>query len=372
MQEMIPEQSGEVNIPPLLDAAWKYFIFGLFVIAAPIFNFSLVEVLKPEWQDGKLASYMDLSLLPEASLWFFPLLAYAILCYLTLLSGTERFAKSFAIRLGIYTGALLALQYSILAMLGLDAPSGHIYVLLIYLAPVLFVRFHRWLTSKWRASWVNGIMIGLGIAALIAAMILMGNPALPFMLLLMGAGVSTPFWAFLIALQSARWLWKYHEDKLTLPRGLGILAWLSMYTLALRFNILKTIELYNALPSQPPNCYIATAAAQGHPRIVGSQVMTGNDGTSLRVNRQLQRLKAAELAMMAVAPSVHAPLRRLYDGVGKWLAGCIQKPLLADMAFLLLIPLEWISFFGLKLLVPEIQTIANRLYRSSPQGDSHA
>ena len=45
MEENIEGIPEVVVPPPLLDKAWKYFIFGLFVIAAPIFNFSFIEVL---------------------------------------------------------------------------------------------------------------------------------------------------------------------------------------------------------------------------------------------------------------------------------------------------------------------------------------
>jgi hypothetical protein len=159
-------------------------------------------------------------------------------------------------------------------------------------------------------------------------------------------------------------LLKHHESKFTILRGLGIFAWLAAYAYALRFNILKMYELYAALPPQPPDCYIATAAAKGHPGIVGSQSVQLENGKSMRVNRQLQRLKAAEIAIMAVTPTGHRWMRFVYDVLGKKLAAHIQNPLLADVAFLLLIPVEWISFFVLKLFIPEIQTISDRMYRS--------
>ena len=57
-------------------------------------------------------------------------------------------------------------------------------------------------------------------------------------------------------------------------------------------------------------------------------------------------------------------MRSVYDIVGKRLAAHIQNPLLADVAYLLLIPIEWISFFVLKLAVPEIKNVSERLYRS--------
>ncbi len=183
-------------IPPLLDKAWKYFLFGFFVIAAPIFNFTLIEVLKPEWQDGFVSSYIDLFLLPEASLWFFLLLAYAVASYIFLLWNTDRYSRSFFIRLGIHTGTFLALQYSLLTLFALEGPpSTRFIILAVFIVPLLFTRFHHWLVSKWRESLVNSILIGVGIAALITGMIFMENPMTPFVLLLMFAGVSAPFWS---------------------------------------------------------------------------------------------------------------------------------------------------------------------------------
>lgn len=57
-------------------------------------------------------------------------------------------------------------------------------------------------------------------------------------------------------------------------------------------------------------------------------------------------------------------MRRVYDVVGKRLALCIKNPILADIAFFILLPVEWISFFVLKFIVPEIQSVSERLYLS--------
>jgi hypothetical protein len=57
-------------------------------------------------------------------------------------------------------------------------------------------------------------------------------------------------------------------------------------------------------------------------------------------------------------------MRRVYDILGKWLAKRIQNPLLADMAYLILVPIELLSFFVLQWIIPEIQTLSERLYRS--------
>jgi hypothetical protein len=206
---------------------------------------------------------------------------------------------------------------------------------------------------KW--NWVVAISILMVLIALLLWR---------FVFVIVIFGIASPFWSFLISLQASRWLWKHHESKLTLPRGLGIFAWLSAYAFALRFNILKMFELYNSLPTNPPDCYIATAAAKGHPRFVGSREVTLANGKTMRVNRQLQRLKAVEIALMGVSGTGHRMMRRIYDVIGKQLAAHIQNPILADVAYLMLIPVELVSFFVLKWIIPEIQTIAKRLYLS--------
>jgi hypothetical protein len=360
MEETIQEQSGETNIPPLLDRTWKRILFGLFIVAAPIFNFSLIELLKPEWQDGRFASYLYLFLLPEASWGFFPLLLYAVLCYLLLLWNSEQFADSIIIRLGIYGGTLLALQYSILSFITTFSPSPVVLaVLLAYFAPLILPKLYSWLRPQLDKLFKRYRLAMIIIILIIIALMLWG-----FFFVLAIFGIASPFWSFLVALQASRWLLKHYETKFSFTKGLGVLTWLSAYAFALRFNILKMFELYNALPTEPPNCYIATAAANGHPNFVGSREVKLASGKSMRVNRQLQRLKALEIALMGVSGSGHRMMRRIYDVIGKWLAKRIQNPILADLAYLILVPIELLSFFVLQSIIPEIQTLTERLYRS--------
>ena len=360
MEKVVQTPSGENIVSPLLDKTWKRILFGLFIVAAPIFNFSLIELLKHEWQDGRFTSYLYLFLLPEASWGFFPLLVYAVLSYLLLLWDSEQFADSIIIRLGIYGGTLLALQYSILSFITTFSLSPVVLaVLLAYFAPLILPKLYLWLRPQWDKLFKWNRFIAIVIPLIIIALMLWG-----FFFVLAIFGIASPFWSFLVALQASRWLLKHYETKFTFTKGLGIFAWLSAYGFALRFNILKMFELYNALPTQPPNCYIATAAANGHPNFVGSREVKLASGKSMRVNRQLQRLKALEIALMGVSGSGHRMMRRLYDVLGKRLATYIQNPILADIAFILLLPVEWLSFFVLKLIIPEIHKFSERLYRS--------
>jgi hypothetical protein len=337
-------------------------VYGIFIVAAPIINFTFIGVMKPEWQSGKFSDYINLFLLPEASFVFFPLLAYSIISYILLLRDTDRFARLFIVRFGIYTGTFLALQYSILTIFALDVSPSSILVVLLYFSPIIVTRVSRWLTSKWNAALVGYIALGIGLVILFASMIFMNNPAAPFFALALFLGIASPFWAFLIAGQAALWLIKNHEDRFTITRGLGLIAWLASYAYALRLNTLKMYELYTALPTQPPDCYIATAAAKGHPRIVRSSVVELKSGKHLRINQQLQRLKCFELTLMVLSPRLHGFVRRIYDVIGKKLAAQIKNPYLADVAYLLLVPAEWILFTVLKFFVPEIETISRKIY----------
>ena len=360
MEEVEQPQNDKTLVTPLLAKNWVYILFALFVVVAPILNFTLIDLLKPEWQDGRFVSYIYLFLLPEASVWFLILLAYTIICYLLLLLAEERFAAYFPIRLGIYGGMLLALQYSILSFTAnVTASPAFLIIPIAYVAPLFVPKLFQWIKPYWINLFHWNRVIAVTIPLILIALLLWG-----FFFVIAIFGMAAPFWSFLIALQTSRWLWKYYESKFTFTRGLGIFAWLSSYVFALRFNILKMFELYAALPTEPPNCYIATAAAKGHPRFVGSQEVTLANGKSMRVNRQLQRLKALEIALMGVSGSGHRMMRRVYDVLGKWLAKRIQNPLLADMAYLILVPIELLSFFVLQWIIPEIQTLSERLYRS--------
>lgn len=365
MEKQIQESSGETIIsPPMIDSFWKRLLFGAFVIAAPIFNFSFVHQLGPEWQSGKFSDHVYMFLLPEASLWSFPLLLYSVVSYILLLNDEYRFGKSFIVRLGVYTGTLLALQYSLLTLMTWEVSFISIVLLIAWVFPILVSVAKDRIRLNWNLSFLLFLFMITVFVIYIILGLMTHSAGIPFLLIIFLLAISAPFWSFLISLQAARWLWAHHESKLTLPRRLGIFAWVSTYVFALRFNILKMFELYAALPTEPPNCYIATAAAYGHSRFVGSQTVQLKNGKSMQVNRQLQKLKAVEIALMGVSGTGHRMMRRIYDVIGKKLAAHIQNPLLADVAYLLLIPIEWISFFVLKLVVPEIKNVSERLYRS--------
>jgi len=359
----VPDENVTKAIPltlPFPNAVWLRVLYGLFVGLMPVFSFWATDLLKPEWQNGDIGSYIILLLFPQASVWFFPLLAYSIICYLVLLSAPTRFPQSFIARFGIYTGVLLALHYSIVVLI--YALDSYVYLLiLVWIFPVVSVPLYRWAVSKWTADKVNIVLFLLTIGILLIG-ILISRSSLPILGLVI-LTMAAPFWSFLLALRASLWLYKNYETTLTLARGFGLTAWFAVYAAAWRFDILKMYELYAALPPQPPpDCYIATAAARGHSQFVGARTVHRADGKSVQVNRQLQVLKCAELALLAIDPYWHKQLRKVYDRLGKPLARGIQNPYLADLAYLLLKPCEWLTGLLLNIVVPEHRLISKKFF----------
>jgi hypothetical protein len=358
-----PELPETISVlPPFPKAWWGRVFYGLFVTVLPVLSFSSIELLKPDWQTGRLSDYVVMFLLPEASWFFFPLLAYSIVCYLLLLFAPARFSKSFIVRCGIYTGVLLALQYSVLAVLyALDSMAYAI--IPVWIFPFAYSMIYRWAAAKWTDQKVNKILFLLiPLAILIASLITRGSAAFLTLIVLV---MAAPFWSFLLAVQASIWLVRNYETRITLPRGLGLATWIAGYSAAWRFNLLKMYELYAALPPQPPpDCYIATAAAQGHPQFVGSWRVRRTNGEFMQVNKQLQILKCAELALMVFQPRLHKMLRNAYNVIGKSMAKRMRNPFLADVAYLMLKPGEHLARLLLKIVLPEIDLISNKMYTS--------
>jgi hypothetical protein len=367
--ETITEQdTEEAFLPstPFPTSWWGKLLYGLFIVVMPFVAFWATDLFKPEWQSGQFSDYLILLLFPEASLLFFVLLAYSIVCYWLLLIDAVRYSQVHFVRFGIYTAVLLAFQYSILSVLFLfkdTLPLNGLYLIVLWLLPVFSPKIYRYLVNKWGAKAVNTTLLTLAITILLISAFLMRSLLSPLIFVLVGLTIAAPFWSFLLALQAAIWLVKTYRFKLTFPRSLGLAAWIAGYIAAWRFDILKMYELYAALPPQPPpDCYIATAAAQGHTQVVDSWSVRRVTGERIRVNKQLQILKCAELALMAVQPHLHKIFRKIYDAVGKSLAKRMRNPFLADLAYLLLKPCDCLARITLRMIVPEFDVIASQFY----------
>ncbi|MCB0156197.1 MAG: hypothetical protein KDF65_15480 [Anaerolineae bacterium] len=357
----MPEPERPLPVPASLFSRWAY-AFAATVI--PIISFALSDVLKPEWQSGKTSDYVLLMLGPSVTPYFYPFLLYSVVCLLRLLWQPAAYARKFAVRFGIYTGFVLSLQYALLLALSVENSGsliliGIFVVGLVRLIPSIYtvaaVRF-----GAGRVLLV--IILSLGVI-LLSAFVFFPPADFLVVLPLVGLFIGGPFFCLAISGTIAYRLLKDYE-RLTMPltQGLSGVGWLAAYLVAWRLAIQATLAAYAALPPQPPNCYIATAAAQGHHRLTGAQPVTLSDGRTLWVNAQLRYLKCGELALRALSPTTHRRVRRIYDRVGVGLAGRLQHPLLADAAYLTLKPVEWGVAWLLRRLVPNLEGLAARLY----------
>jgi hypothetical protein len=353
MEENLPIESK-----PELSLAKRIF-HTLVIVILPLLSFWWSFALNPEWQDGKISSYASLLLGFKAAVYFYPLLAYSVVSYLLWLWWPGLFARNPIVWLGTLSGAILALQYLVILAI------GYPFILLVVLGWIILAILARW-AHPWLVKKIGKEATTLIWLALIGAGMVwivrvnQNGGALIFfpIVAILGAG---PFFCLALAIQALWLIWKKHRRPSSVAGvAAGGAGWLVLYTGAWWLSWQKMMELYAALPEYPP-CYIVTAAAQGHPAFVKSKPV-GSGEQTLRVNAQLQYLKAAELALLALAPGIHHIVRAVYDVVGRRLARSIVHPLLADLVYLSLKPAEWIVRLILRLLPGEVENAAQRLY----------
>jgi hypothetical protein len=361
-----------------VPTSWRgKFLYALLTMVLPVACFAASPVLRPEWQSGKTSAYAALLLDPHAAVFFFPFLLYSMVCIGLLLYRPERFAARFAVRLGIYTGVFLALQYLVIVAIAAEVP--------IWIADGVFfglVLLYWGAKTKFgqRGVKVFSLLIAVG-GVLLFAISVVGSfrwgslgfenfirslwsalSGIPFFLLA-GIFILAPCFCITCMGLTAFKLLKTYETNPLLPwiHSFGWLTWLGGMMAAWQLSILEMFKIYAGLPPQPPDCYIATAAARGHRQVVRSQLVVVQSG-QMWVNPQLQILKCAELTLMALTPRLHHLLRALYDVVGYALAKRLTNPFLADLAYLTLKPFEWAAALALKTIVPEIDNYSSQLY----------
>jgi len=106
------------------------------------------------------------------------------------------------------------------------------------------------------------------------------------------------------------------------------------------YSVIWSKNEYNKLPETAPDCFIVTAATQGHPAIVGS--FTPPDNQVLHaINQQLLTFWKFEDVWKCNYPKSHKVFRRSYNNWGYRAARLITNPWIADLIYILLKPIEW-------------------------------
>jgi len=375
------ERPGAQPTRPPISLGERIAYIGLGVLA-PIGCFIAAAdryPLAPDWQNG--AWYRYIVFVPDgrAGYAFYPLLVYsmAALCAFV---ARPALSRMLSVRLGLMTGIVLGLQYTLIQALALGNPNDFLFLaafavgLASNLLPLAVVRLLELILRRMTALQIG--VAAIAAIAIVTAAIAAGVLAfrkdwllVPILALLAFA----PAWCvgvYARATFTARRL--FRESNADRPNRTNLiaawLAWLIGFGVAWKWSITNAITLYAALPASQPGCYIATAAATGHPLLVKSEATTAADGTVYRTNGQLRRLKCVEIALAAVCPTTHRAIRFIYDFIGPPLARIIARhPVLADLAFLGLTPIEWIAYGLLVASIPDVGAVACELYAPLPE-----
>lgn len=143
-------------------------------------------------------------------------------------------------------------------------------------------------------------------------------------------------------------VWLRVTGDFSFPNVLVLGSWLSVFFVSLLAKIPLAKHLLISLPKEPPDCFVVTAAARGHPAFVGSFY----DPQRQRLaTRQLLRLQRFEHLWATRLPRLHRLARCFYNYLGPRLAGRIHNAYVADFAYLCLKPVEGFALISLRIFV---------------------
>jgi hypothetical protein len=385
------DRSGAPAGPAPLSTWTKaaYFVAGNVLPALGILSASSSMGL-PRWQSNEFHEFVAFLIVGPAAAVFCLFLFYSIACFTLALFRPGIAAEHFAVRLGLYTGIILGLHYCLLfgtQLLNIqDARSSEgvlkIVVLMLACIVIALAGWGLWSLGialrplveklfKSRACVALAMMTPL--AALAVGFALPADQATSVgLILLLGPAVLaiglTPCWYLAATIAMAVHIARVRAARFQFHiwQLFAWTSWLAAYLAAWRFAVNAALEAYAALPVDPPssNCYVATAAACGHARFVGSREVLGASGKVFWANRQLAYLKCGEIVLQTTWPELHKQLRQVYDYVGPPLARRLSNPWLADAAYLVLKPMEWATRIALQILAPGSIRSAQKLYSS--------
>lgn len=359
-------------------------------VVVPVISLWIGFPDQPAWQSGRASDYARLLLAPRCGWPLWPFLAFNMVCLTLALYRPDRFGNRFLVRWGVYSGALTAAVYWALfgvALVGDLLGFAGWLLLTLMITPFAYGFAYVGLAALgalarrlWRCETIVKSILIAAVVVLVLGVEIVGavfcaEQSVLVSLLLASVGVtvftallfSTPLAVLSYAIVSIELLRREAAGqgalRYSLAQLVAVLTWLAAWLGAWRTAYLRALDVYSLLPVNPPtDCYVSTAAARGHRRVVRSAVVVGHDGRRRRVNDQMRVLKAAELALRAGWPRAHRVCRRLYDRLGPPLARRLRYAWMADLAYLALKPAEWLARIGLAALAPGSGKWIERLY----------
>lgn len=312
------------------------------------------------WQSGRLDHYIVVLTTRPTIFVFWPLLFFSFFC-LSRWCFNPLKQNSFWIQIGLVTGAIQALVFSILLSFT-AGPLGQIMALFVgpLLALIVFLiglairkkLVARRFTIKYLIGLTTLIAVPLALiraAGVTSTSIVQGIYVYFFLglLFIIGSATTLGFITFCRACFASFFIVKQNGRPTELiPQVLVWFAWLGAYGFTWKTALDLMMVEYSKLPKTDPNCFVSSAAANGHPKLVGSFELapTQIGKVTGKINKQMQRLKFLEFALATSLPSIHRVIRRFYNRFGPGVAHVCQANIwISDLTFLFLKPLEWIA-----------------------------
>ncbi len=333
----------EAQRPTALPRPWVIDIWGL---AAPMFTILLVGgtgMLVPPSQAGGWSGRASMLLGGAAFHWQLLVLIWAWCSVLVVRLGARGREPATWVRAGLLAGVILGIWFSLAVALAhsrsLAALAAAVVALaLLDLRPWWRGLFHAGrpesASAPARRRWITAALLCVAGLAMAAIGFETGFGILVFAMLCGPLLVSPLLFALVcgtllrVVAQDSRS--RRHRD-VALPAAIAITG------VSTALSIRQALADFVALPEAHNGCFIVTAAARGHRRVVRSEEVVVR-GVSVRINHQLRVMKAGELALRVVTPRLHCALRRVYDRVAPRVARRVTSPWLADGVYLLLVP----------------------------------
>ena len=215
----------------------------------------------PVYQRGEWLDYLTLVPSVWASWPFAPLLFAATFAMAVLVIAPRRVAQSWLLRWALYSGAILAAQYTLIQAIAITEPSAPLSVGTLVAVVAAAIATLLSLLGLWAVPRLPRIKPAywLPCAILVPVVVVVGwRIALPVILLsAMLVAIVAPAITLAVYLRVSYIVWKLaNEEPRTAGRiGLRVpLVWLATYGTAWVLAFVSAIDIYNSLPKKPPDC----------------------------------------------------------------------------------------------------------------------
>ncbi len=215
----------------------------------------------PDFQRGEWLDYLTLVPSVRASWPFAPLLFAATFAMAVLVIAPHRVVQSWLLRWALYSGAILAAQYTLIQAIAITEPGALLSVGTIVAIGAAGIATAAALGGLWTVPRLPRIKPVYWLPCAIVlpiAVVVFWRITLPVVLLsaMLGAIVA-PAVTLAAYLRVSVIVWKLAQQEPRAGGRIGLrvpLVWLATYGVAWVLAFISAIDLYNSLPKKPPDC----------------------------------------------------------------------------------------------------------------------